>query len=202
MRFPTVGGCKGGYNPTDNTIWLIIDRWCRKTIIHEVLHAVSYFACGRCTEVGKVRLLNEGITEFLTGYILYRNYKKCYNVWLNGYVDGCDDCPDLRGVSCRYCRLSYGYEVKMVYILAKYVGIQEIIDLFVYKPNTDWRIVYQRFLNKYRMKDELFVGGKIRHSNFSERFKYAIIDSFELDEEEVEDILKSDAKNIIDYSKL
>jgi hypothetical protein len=201
-RFPSAIGCRGAYNPTDNTIWLVNDRWCRKTLIHEVLHAVSYFAHGRYTEVGRVKLLNEGITEFLTGYILYKNYEKCYNVWLNGYIDGCDDCPDLKGISCRYCKLSYEYEVKIIHILAECVGIREIIDLFVYKPNTDWKTVYQQFLDKHGIRDELFVGGKIEHRNFSERFKYAMIDAFELDEEDVDDILNSDIKEVIDYSKL
>ena len=203
IRFPSIRGCRGKYDEKNNIIWLPYGRWCRKTLIHEVLHAVSYFAHGRYIEIGKVELLNEGITEFLTGYILYKNYEKCYKGWLNGYVDECDDCPDLRGLSCRYCRISYGYLVKIVYILAKCVGIKEIVDLFIYKPSTDWKTVYKQFLDKYGIRDELFVGGMIKHRNFSERFKYAIIDAFGLDEEEVEeDILKRDVKDVIDYSKL
>ncbi|WP_457549684.1 hypothetical protein [Archaeoglobus sp.] len=200
--FPSASGCRGAYDVKKNIIWLPYGRWCRKTLIHEALHAMSHFAYGRYTEVGRVKLLNEGITEFLTGYILYKNFEKCYNVWLNGYIDGCDDCPDLRGMSCRYCRLSYSYEVKIVCILAECVGIREIIDLYIYKPNTDWKTVYQQFLGKYGMEDVLFIGGKIQHDNFSDRFKQAIIDAFGLDEEEVEDILESDVKDVIDFSKL
>ncbi len=199
--FPFASGCRGAYDVKKNIIWLPYDGWCRKTLIHEALHAMSHFAYDRYTEVGRVKLLNEGIAEFLTGYVLYKNFEKCYDVWLNGYMDCCKGCPYLEGMSCRYCRLSYSYEVKIVYILAECVGIREIIDLFIYKPNKDWKTIYQQFLDRHSIVDELYIGRKIQHNNFSEKFKYAIIDAFELDEEEIEDILKSNIKDIIDFSK-
>jgi len=40
-----------------------------------------------------------------------------------------------------------------------------------------------------------------KFQNFSERFKYAIIDAFGLDEEDVKDQLNSDVKDVLDYSK-
>jgi len=199
MRYGRV--CKGSYDPNTNTIELVNGKWCRKTLIHETLHAASYFAYGRFTEIWRVELLNNGITEFLTGFILYKNYKKCYSVWISGYTNDCKGCPDLSGIKCRYCRLSYRNEVIIVYILSECVGINEIIDLFIWRPNTDWRRVYQNFVSKYGIRDELFVNGKIKHENFSERFKYAIIDVFDLDEEDVEDYLNSDVKDVLDYSK-
>lgn len=199
MRYGRV--CRGSYNPNTNTIELVNGKWCRKTLIHETLHATSYFAYGRFTGIWGVELLNDGITEFLTGFILYKIYKKCYSVWISGYIDDCEDCPGLSGIKCRYCGLSYEKEIKIVYILSECVGINEIINLFIWKPNTDWRNVYQNFLRKYDIRDELFVNGKIKHENFSERFKYAIIDAFGLDEEDVDDQLNNDVKDVLDYSK-
>ena len=70
---------RGGYDPIMKTIFLLDSTWCRKTFIHELLHSISYFS--RVPELFEVLKREpdfvEGLTEFLTGYVLYSKYSNC-----------------------------------------------------------------------------------------------------------------------------
>lgn len=92
-KFPLLGRLKGNirgcYNHEENVIYLPKGSYCLKTAIHEHLRAASYFAHGRDTEIGKATLLNDGITESLTGYILYKKFPDCYDSWLEKEYDVC-----------------------------------------------------------------------------------------------------------------
>jgi|GEM_PF-1636730 hypothetical protein len=195
--------CKGSYDPLTNEILLVYGIWCRKTLIHEILHSASHFAYGRFTQIGKVQLLNEGITEFFTGWVLYECYEKCYNVWINsGYSNICNQCEYLNCYSCKFCGLSYEKELKVISILLENIDINDLVELYIWKPNSNWKQIYDNFLRKYGIRDVLFKGSRIQYGNFTERFLDAIIDAFGLDEEDVEDKLDSDVKDVLDYSKL
>jgi len=69
---------RGGYDPITKTVVLSDRSWCRKTFIHELLHAVSYFSrVPKLFEVFKRESdFVEGLTEFLTGYVVYQLFTK------------------------------------------------------------------------------------------------------------------------------
>ena len=71
------GGLKGCYNYGEGKIFLVRNNWCIETIIHETLHSCSRFSIQ--TELQKYLNLYEGLTEFFTGYILYKEFQDCYN---------------------------------------------------------------------------------------------------------------------------
>jgi hypothetical protein len=203
-RYPAIAGCRGAYDSKDNIIWLPYNMWCRKTLIHEVLHAVSHFAYGRQTEFGKIKLFNEGLAEFFTGWVLHNYYEHCYNVWINdGFFDPCNDCDYLDSSKCRFCGLSYKRKLKIIWILIENVDVNDVIELFVWKPNSNWKDIYDNFIKRYGIEDVFFKNGKLHYTDFiDDEFLNAMIDAFELDEEDVDDILNSDIKEVIDYSKL
>ena len=65
---------RGGYDPLRRELRLIGDAWCWKTLVHEVLHALSAFFRVEDLVVRSLvewRSVVEGLTEFLTGYVLY-----------------------------------------------------------------------------------------------------------------------------------
>ncbi len=135
---------RGGYDPITKTIFLSDRTWCRKTFIHELLHAVSYFS--RVPELfgvfNREYEFVEGLTEFLTGYVLYSRYSNCYAEW----------------ISKRYlvCSISYERYVRLFGALAHMlIPISDLIKLFVYDPNIDWFDEYNRFLNRYGLEDFL-----------------------------------------------
>ena len=177
-----VSRIRGGYDKNENNIYLINGKWCLKTLIHESLHAASYFAYGRHTEIGNVELINEGITEYLTGFVLFRNYLDCYSSWLNKEND--------------FCRLIYDYELKLIAMLAQHIGINDIIRLYIWQPETDWRNVYVSFLSKFGFKDVLFYGGQVRYKKFTERFRDEVERVFRLDLEELE---YDDVRRVLNY---
>ena len=135
---------RGGYDPITKTVFLSDRSWCRKTFIHELLHAVSYF-----TRVPKLFEVSrresdfvEGLTEFLTGYVLYSKYGNCYAEWISG----------------KYfvCSISYEKYVKLFGALAQVlIPIHDFVKLYVYDPNVDWFNEYERFLNRYGLEDFL-----------------------------------------------
>lgn len=196
--------CRGAYNPKTNEIWLIDSRWCRKTLIHETLHSLSHFAYGRTTEIGGVKLFNEGLTEFFTGWVMYNHYSHCYRIWLNGLIDICESCK-YRTSSlnrCMFCSLSYEQELKVIWILVENASIDDIVRLYVWEPGSNWRDIYRDFLEKYNIEDKLFVDSKLSYQNFTDRFLDALIDAFNLNDEDVIETINEDIHNLIDYSRI
>jgi len=138
---------RGGYDYTENSIILYHGKYCRKTVIHETLHAASYFAYGRFSELfDKLRIIIEGLTEFLTGYILYRNFKTCYREWLK-----CES---------KVCQISYKDETRLFGALARYISISELAALYLWQPEVDWYQKYHDFLAKYSIEEVLLTGKK------------------------------------------
>jgi len=69
-------GYKGCYIREEGKMYLCRDNWCIETIIHETLHACSRE--NESTELDKYYPFFEGLTEFYTGLILFREYQQCY----------------------------------------------------------------------------------------------------------------------------
>lgn len=135
---------RGGYDPITKTVFLSDRLWCRKTFIHELLHAISCFS--RVSELFEVFKREsdfiEGLTEFLTGYVLYSRYGDCYTEW----------------VSKKYlvCSISYERYVRLFGALVQVlIPVSDFIKLYVHDPNVDWFDGYERFLNRYGLEDFL-----------------------------------------------
>jgi len=135
---------RGGYDHVKNIITLYDGKYCRKTVIHEVFHALSFFAYGRFSHLfDRLRLMIEGLTEFLTGYILYENYRECYEEWIRRRY--------------KVCRISYESETRLFGALARYVNLKELAGLYLWQANTDWYKIYKEFRSKHGIKEVLFV---------------------------------------------
>lgn len=86
--------------------------WCRNTLIHETLHSASLYSRVFGNPNGIIplhKLLNEGITECLNGYILLKKHPDCYNAWKTS-TNG-------------RCGISYRLSTKLFCSLAQVVGI-------------------------------------------------------------------------------
>lgn len=68
------------------------NSWCRETLIHEILHSVSLYSriWDRFPNIMRLRrFFREGITECLTGYILLKRHKECYEEWKTNKLSRC-----------------------------------------------------------------------------------------------------------------
>lgn len=138
---------RGGYDPLKKTILLSDGLWCRKTLVHELLHAVSYFSyLSRVPNLFEALKREsefvEGLTEFLTGYVLYTKHNNCYNEW----------------ISKKYpvCSISYERYVRFFGALTQVlIPMSDLIKLYVYNPQIDWSDSYKAFLNHYNLEDFL-----------------------------------------------
>ena len=82
---------RGEYLPENKTLYLQKGQWCIPTLVHELLHAGSYFSWEKeLAELSdKIYAFIESLTEFLTGFILYKEYPTCYLNWINKYSEIC-----------------------------------------------------------------------------------------------------------------
>jgi len=115
--------------------------------LHELLHAASAFSW--VDELREVERREKdtvkGWTEFLTGYVLYRRYPRCYRNWLRG------DAP------CSIANKSY---VRVFAAAAQvYISVKGLTSIYLYDRGSGWRPRYERFLRKYEMNDFLLGEG-------------------------------------------
>ena len=135
---------RGGYDPVTKTIVLSDRLWCRKTFIHELLHAVSYFSrVPRLYDILKHESdFVEGLTEFLTGYVLYSKYGDCYTEWISKRY--------------RVCSIPYERYVRLFGAIAQVlIPVSSLTKVYVYDPAVDWFDEYRRFLGRYGLEDFL-----------------------------------------------
>jgi len=120
------------YVPTLGKIFLHQGRWCRKTLIHEALHSLSVFNVR--TDLNSFLFLREGLTEFLTGYILFKRYTGCYDAWRQKTY------PD--------CRIA-GYErnVRLWCAFCNFVSIKPVSRMYFWDPASDWQTSYNEFID-------------------------------------------------------
>jgi len=109
-----------------NKILLRRDNWCRKTMIHEALHSLSIFNSDDNLRT-KFPIFEEGVTEFLTGYVLYKNWKsKIYSI----------------------CSISYSRTVKRFYAFCNFVDVKSLVQLYFLQEGRTWKVAWSEFLDE------------------------------------------------------
>ena len=150
-----VPGVRGAYVIEARKIVLCDYQWCRKTLIHELMHAASSFSnISQLSELNNKKYeIIEGLTELLTGYVLFTKYKDCYENWLES----------------RYpiCSMSYRRYVKLFGTITQVlIPIRDLIRIYVYNPNANWFEEYYNFLNCYNL--DLLLIKRCNTKNFYE----------------------------------
>ena len=137
------------YDPIEETIYLRRGSWCKVAIIHELLHAASFFAHPQYLDLGiKNRPVVETITEFLTGYVLWKHRKKwpCYEYWVLRKHQIC---------SVSYTMGIYKHGIRALAALCRVINIKEIIKLFIWDPSLNFHTLYNNFIEKHGFTDFL-----------------------------------------------
>lgn len=141
-------------------------KWCKKTIIHECLHSVSIFSSNSAvTEGFQVRSLKEALTEFLTGYVLYKKHKQsCYFNWKTKRFS-------------QWCDVSYNDGVKTLCALSEWLSISEFVRLYMWSPSSNWHSSWSRFSEKIKQVCRNFEDGyeTWKKYNFMTELKYELI---------------------------
>ncbi len=112
--------------------------WCRNTLIHEVLHSTSIYSTvwnDPPDIVAKHEPLNEGITEFLAGYVLFKKYPECYAIW--------------KASTQGRCAIAYRERTKLFCSLAQVVGVGPIAN-FYFSTNTEFNGAWNKFVQEIR----------------------------------------------------
>lgn len=131
LNFPR--GLHGLYK--NGKIFLKEGNWCRKTFYHETLHATSIFVRpGVYSSVGsRHKLFSEGITEFLTGFVLSKNNSKCYELWKKGTFNECK-------------LSSYKSKVRLWCSFCNFIPLTKVTNLYFWDGLGTWDSRYAQFL--------------------------------------------------------
>jgi len=107
-------GNRARYVPADGKTYLIRNMWCIKTVIHETLHSCSRFS----TDAKFFKYLNwvEGLTELLTGYIVFKTNPECYT-----------NC--FRPIG-QLCEISYPKYVPPWIAFCNFISIRHLIPIY------------------------------------------------------------------------
>jgi hypothetical protein len=94
--------------------------WCRNTLIHETFHSISLYS--RIWNIfpgilSRHLSLIEGITECLTGYVLFKRHPDCYAIWKS----------NARGK----CAVAYRESTRLFCSLSQLIGIDPIANLYL-----------------------------------------------------------------------
>lgn len=116
------------------------NSWCRTTLIHETLHSISLYS--RIWDVfpnifSKHLLLVEGVTECLTGYVLFKRQQSCYNEWKIGQMERCS--------------ISYKENVRLWCSFSQIVGIAGLAEFYLSLGN-NFSAPWNQFLQSVRAK--------------------------------------------------
>jgi len=184
---------RGSYDPNQQEIRLIGPNWCLKTIIHELLHALSIFYREEdliWSSLIDFRNIVEALTEFLTGYVLYRkrDEKPCYDFWLEKTY-----AP---------CKISYEPYVKIFAALSQVlVPLKTISRLFFCETYHDWQKMYDHFLKTYKLP-HLFKNWRTPYelqeeilNALKKYYPIRIAHRFEI-------ILENELRNLFNYSRM
>jgi hypothetical protein len=94
--------------------------WCKNILVHETLHSVSLYSRiwnNPPDIIPKHKMLIEGMTECLTGYILFKRHLGCYDVWKSS-IQG-------------KCEVAYRPTTRLFCSLAQLIGIKPIADFYL-----------------------------------------------------------------------
>jgi hypothetical protein len=183
-------GLRGNYHPESGRIFLRQGSWCRHCLIHETLHSVSIFAVSPNRHVGdRYLFLREGLTEFLTGYVLWRKYPYSYGSWKNK-------------IHSSWCGLPPSYEemARIWYTFCRFIPFEKVKTLFFGNGENNWSRLWSAFLQSINTAGFSFNdpmrGGPTR---FQDRFLNECKAAF--GKAEVERILELESPNF-EYDKL
>lgn len=112
--------------------------WCRNVLMHETLHSVSLYSRiwqNPSDIVSKHVMLIEGITECLTGYILYKRHYDCYNTWKSS-IQG-------------KCAIAYKPSTRLFCSLAQTIGIESLASFYLSR-GSEFNISWSQFLETVR----------------------------------------------------
>lgn len=151
---------RGVYKPDYGRIFLRRGSWCRDTIIHETLHSVSIFAADQNIRIANRYLfIREGLTQFLTGYVLWKKHHQCYEAWKSK-------------VYPQWCALAaYEDMTRIWYTFCRFVNFEEIKKLYFGINSSDWNNIWREFIASinnanYKFDDPL----QGRVARFQDRF--------------------------------
>lgn len=125
-------GVLGGHS--NGRIFLRTDRWCYKTLIHEILHSLSNYSL---TNLPVLEEFREGLTDFLTGYLLWNTCPECHIAWKNRTYS--------------YCKISQPREpwIKLFGAFRHYLPLSLLVDLYFHN-GLSWETNYDTFLTQIR----------------------------------------------------
>lgn len=124
-------GARGIQSPLYDKIVLKRNNWCRETMLHEALHRFSVFSSDLDLR-RRFPVLEDGITEFLVGFILFKKYPYCYSNWVSR--------------SFRECSMTYPRQVRRFYAFCNFINIKSLIALYFWQPNRTWADAWSQFI--------------------------------------------------------
>ncbi len=130
--FPRYRRARGLYKSSFGKILLHQDNWCRKTLLHEALHSVSVFNIR--SDLRRYLFLNEGMTEFFTGYILFHKYPECHQAWKQRIYPECKIA-------------AYKPQVRLWCAFCNFISIKEVVKIYFRHPSISWQQCYNQFLD-------------------------------------------------------
>jgi len=129
---------RGQYAPEANKVILNNANWCRKTMIHESLHSVSIFSHpDNLSAFDMTYLFAEGVTEFLTGLLLWRAHRNCYENWRLGR-------------SPQWCSIGYQRETKAFLAFCGCSNSQSLLDLYFGVHSDNFAVAWSSFIEAVR----------------------------------------------------
>ena len=133
---------RGFYLSEEGKIYLPNGNWCIKTIIHETLHSCSIIRAIP-NQLYRYKELIEGLTEFYTGYILYKEYKDPFtNCWKAEYG--------------RRCTMTYQPTTRLWSTFCQFIPIQETFNIFFpASVEKSWNKIFEAFLENINEKFNL-----------------------------------------------
>lgn len=112
----------------NGVIFLRENHWCKKTLNHESLHSFQNI---EFEDKPELKNMIEGLTEFFTGYLLFKECIPCYNSWLAGTYS--------------ICSPSYLQWVKMYGAFCHFLPINLLKNLY-FQDEKSWDERYNSFL--------------------------------------------------------
>ena len=124
-------GGRGLHDVGNGKIILCRDKWCRETLIHETLHSVSFTNVRRDLARHYLNLF-EGLTEFFTGYVMFRNYADCYDAWKEERYE--------------VCSVTYISSVRLWATFCRFIPISQLSKIYFWDGTRNWEAKYSKFL--------------------------------------------------------
>jgi hypothetical protein len=152
--FPS-GKIKGAHNMSYGKIFLVRDvEWCRTTLIHETLHSASISS--RMPHHMRLDELIEGLTEFFTGLLMFKEYPNCYAAWTDD-----QRAPCVKGWAKQ--------ALKVWWAISTLISVRHIIDLYFWNNQPSWEQAFQDFFSAVKFRNILEFKKKIALRVYLER---------------------------------